>query len=269
MQTERTLLMGLAGLLLTFGSITVAAQEPPVQDPLAATYVASGNGTDWSVLDPWEAFNRRSYRFNSAIDRAFLRPVAKGYDKLTPGLVRTGVRHFFTNLQQPIVALNLLLQGRPGQAGTATGRFLLNATLGLGGILDPASHAGMPRREKDFGQTFARWGWKRSRYLVLPLFGSGTVRDTLGKGVNTRFSPLGELAKRNGPAITFLYGIDTRASVLKAEETFMHGAEDEYMLLREVYFQRRNCQIRDCSEDVPDYLLPDYEYEIPDIDWRR
>lgn len=266
MQTERTLL---ACLLLALGSMTAVAQQPPAEDPLASTYVASGKGTDWSVLDPWERFNRRSYRFNSAIDRAFLRPVAKAYDKVTPRLLRTGVRQFFTNLQQPVVALNLLLQGHPGQAGTATGRFLLNATFGLGGILDPASEAGIPRRDKDFGQTFAKWGWGRSRYLVLPLFGSGTVRDTLGKGVNTRFSPLGELAKRNGPAITFLYGIDTRASVLKAEETFMYGAEDEYMLLREVYYQRRTCQIRDCSEDVPDYLLPDYEYEIPNIDWRR
>jgi phospholipid-binding lipoprotein MlaA len=258
----------LAGLLLALGCQPSAAQQP-VEDPLASTYVASGSGTDWSVMDPWERFNRRSYKINSAIDRAFLRPVAKGYDKVTPRLIRTGVRHFFTNLQQPVVALNLLLQGHPGQAGTATGRFLLNATFGLGGVLDPASHAGIPRRDKDFGQTFAKWGWKRSRYLVLPLFGSGTVRDTVGKGVNTRFSPLSELAKRNGPAITFLYGIDTRASVLKAEETFMQGAEDEYMLLREVYFQRRACQLRDCRDDLPDYLSPDYEYEIPDIDWRR
>ncbi len=268
MLTKHVLPACLAGLLLVLGSPPASAQQP-AEDPLASTYVASGNGTDWSVLDPWERFNRRSYKFNSAVDRVFLRPVAKGYDKVTPRLVRTGVRHFFTNLQQPIVALNLLLQGHPGQAGTATGRFLLNATFGLGGILDPATEAGIPRRDKDFGQTFAKWGWKRSRYLVLPLFGSGTVRDTLGKGVNTRFSPLSELAQRNGPAITFLYGIDTRASVLKAEETFMQGAEDEYMLLREVYFQRRACQIRDCSEDLPDYLSPDYEYEIPNIDWRR
>lgn len=259
----------LFAVLLLLGASLAAAGEPPTaEEAFSPKLNGNGNGQDWAVLDPWERFNRPMHRFNRAIDDAFFRPVAKGYAKVTPKLVRTGIGQFFSNLQQPIVALNLLLQGRPGQAGTATGRFLLNATFGLGGFLDPATHAGIPKRDKDFGQTFAQWGWKQSRYLVLPAFGPATLRDGLGKGLNTRISPISELARRHGPGVTFVYGIDTRASVLHLEG-LMGEVEDDYIFFRDIYYQRRACQIRDCSEDLPDYLLPDYEFEIPDLDWRR
>lgn len=240
----------------------------PAPDAASRSEAAVADATPGEVADPWERFNRPMHRFNRGLDRVVFRPVAKGYTKVTPRVVRTGIGNFFGNLQQPIVALNLLLQGRPGQAGTATGRFLLNATLGLGGFLDPATHAGMPKRDKDFGQTFAAWGWKDSRYVVLPVFGPATVRDGIGKGLGQRISPISELASRHGPGVTFVYGIDTRAAVLPMEG-FLEDAEDEYVMLRDVYLQRRACQVKDCSEELPDYLLPDYEYEIPDLDWRR
>lgn len=218
--------------------------------------------------DPWEGFNRSMHAFNDVFDRFLLRPMAKGYTKITPGFLRKGVSNFFGNLQQPVSALNLLLQGHPVQAGSALGRFSLNVLVGLGGLLDPASEVGLPRRSSDFGQTFAKWGWSDSRYLVLPVFGPGTVRDSFGKGVNSTISPVSWLAKREGAEISLLYGLDARAAALPYE-SFLEGAHDPYLMIRDAYLQRRRCQITDCSTELPDYLMPDYEFEVPDFETLR
>lgn len=256
------------------------ADAPPATPDAAASAEASPDGaaavaqsadhdlSSFESLDPWQPFNRKMHAFNSTLDRILLRPVAKGYATVTPSVIRKGVSNFFGNLQQPITTLNLLLQGDVKDAGKSLGRFLLNLTLGLGGILDPATDAGIPYYDKDFGQTFAVWGWKESRYLVLPIFGPGTVRDGLGKGVNTTVSPISWWAEKNGAEYSVLYGIDARANALPAE-AFLRGASDEYLLIRDAYLQRRRCQVVDCSEDVPDYLNPDYEFEIPDFDTLR
>lgn len=244
----------------------VQAQESTAG--LATSAEAGQHLSSFEELDPWQGFNRKSHAFNSTLDRIILRPVAKGYAAVTPRVVRKGVSNFFGNLQQPITTLNLLLQGQPVDAGKSFGRFLMNLTLGLGGILDPATDAGIPYYDKDFGQTFATWGWHDSRYLVLPIFGPGTVRDGLGKGVNTTVSPISWFAEKNGAEYSVLYGVDARASALPAE-AFLKGAEDEYLLIRDAYLQRRRCQVTDCSEDVPDYLNPDYEFEVPDFDTLR
>lgn len=218
--------------------------------------------------DPWERYNRGMYRFNRGLDKVLFMPVAKGYNRFVPSVLRRGVSQFFDNLQEPVVMLNLLLQGKPKQAGASLGRFFLNTTVGLGGVLDPATHAEIPNHRADFGQTFAVWGWRESRYLILPLFGPATVRDTWGKGANTTVSPIDWLARREGSEISLLYGVDARAGALSAEK-LLEGAEDEYAMVRDVYLQYRRCQIVDCSEELPDYLLPDYEFEIPDPDALR
>lgn len=235
---------------------------PPAEEAVAAPHLTP------EQLDPWQPFNRRMHSVNSMLDRIVLRPVARGYTRVTPKPVRTGVSNFFDNLQQPVTALNLLLQGRPLGALQSSGRFLMNLTLGIGGVFDPATEARFPRHQKDFGQTLARWGWQESRYLVLPVFGPGTVRDALGKGVGTRVSPVGWLAEQEGAEFSVLYGIDARASALPFD-AFMQNAPDEYLLVRDAYLQRRRCQIVDCSEEVPEYLLPDYEFEVPDLDRMR
>ncbi|MCG6118114.1 MAG: VacJ family lipoprotein [Aquimonas sp.] len=240
----------------------LAQQETPLEEPL--TTPANDSMSD---LDPWQGFNRRMHTLNMGVDRIVFRPAAVGYQKVTPPVVRAGVSNFFRNLGQPVVALNLLLQGRPGQAGTALGRFGFNAALGFGGFLDPASSANIPFRDADIGQTLGRYGWKRSRYLVMPLFGPGTVRDVGGRLTTTRISPISRLASEVGPGVTFVYGLDARASVLQFE-SLLAEAEDDYLLIRDAYLQRRRCYIDDCSGDLPDYLLPDYEYELPDIDFR-
>lgn len=254
------LLLSLLGML---AFATVEAAEAPAGSPSDPDAAAATH-----PLDPWEPVNRRVYKVNRAVDRIVFLPVARGYQRVTPPLLRRGVSNFFDNLMQPVSALNLLLQGRPGQAGGAFGRFALNSTLGLGGVLDPASEAGIPRRQADFGQTFARWGWKQSRYIVLPMFGPATARDAWGKGVQSQLSPVSELARREGAEFSLLYGIDARARALPAE-SMLEGAADEYALVRDGYLQYRRCQIVDCSEELPEYLLPDYEFEIPDFEALR
>jgi len=255
----RPLLPALLLVLATSGCATLNANR----DTLAQTEHPTPE-----QLDPWEPFNRNMHAVNSVLDKAVLKPVAKAYVKVTPQPVRKGVTNFFTNLQQPVTLLNLLLQGEPKAAAQTLGRFSLNLTLGLGGILDPATHAQIPRHDQDFGQTFAKWGWQTSRYLVLPVFGPGTVRDTFGKGAATTVSPVSWLAEKEGAEFSILYGIDARSFGLAAD-AFLEGAEDEYLLMRDAYLQRRRCQIVDCSEEVPEYLLPDYDFEVPDFESMR
>lgn len=218
--------------------------------------------------DPWERFNRPMHRFNMTLDRVALRPVAQGYQRVTPAPIRNSVRKFFSNLQQPLAALNLLLQGEPGPAGSALGRFTVNTTIGLAGFFDPASRMDIPYRDADFGQTLGRWGWKNSRYLVMPIFGPGTVRDVGGRLGTTRVSPVSWAAREYGVGVSVMYGVDARAAALQFDD-LLAEAEDDYLLIRDAYMQRRRCQIEDCSGDLPDYLMPDYEYELPDFDFRE
>lgn len=220
------------------------------------------------LSDPWERFNRPMHRFNMTLDRIALRPVAKGYHRITPAPIRSSVSKFYANLQQPLAALNLLLQGEPGPAGSALGRFTINTTIGLAGFFDPASRMDIPYRDADFGQTLGRWGWKNSRYLVMPIFGPGTVRDVSGRLGTTRVSPVSWAAREYGVGVSVMYGLDARAAALQYDH-LLAEAEDDYLLIRDAYTQRRRCQIEDCSGDLPDYLLPAYEYELPDFDFRE
>jgi len=218
--------------------------------------------------DPWEGLNRKIFAFNSTLDRFILKPAAKTYATLAPKPVKTGVSNFFKNLQQPVSAVNLLLQGHPVQAATATGRFAFNVVFGLGGLFDPATPAEIPYRDRDFGQTFAQWGWQDSRYFVMPVFGPTTLRDGIGSLTSSNVSPMRWLDARERAYLGVLYGLNARASVLSMDPMIREAA-DPYLLVRDAFLQRRHCQIVDCSEEVPDYLLPDYDYEIPDFDSLR
>jgi phospholipid-binding lipoprotein MlaA len=140
--------------------------------------------------DPWEAYNRKIHAFNMGFDRALFRPVAKGYDYIMPDAPQRGVRNFFRNLAYPVTFLNLILQGKFEDSLTATGRFLMNSTVGLLGFFDVATKADIPKFDEDFGQTLAVWGWKDSRYLVMPVFGPYTARDFLGRGFYGYFHPV-------------------------------------------------------------------------------
>ena len=212
--------------------------------------------------DPWEPFNRRVHAFNNVVDRAVAKPLAQAYVAVVPRPVRLGVGNFFNNLGQPVSAVNALLQGKPAQAGQSVGRFLVNTTLGVAGIFDPATRFRIPNRSEDFGQTLGVWGWRNSRYVELPLFGPRTVRDTFGLVGDAPMSPIRQVDEDN--VRYFLQGlqlVDTRVQLLPLDG-LRAGATDEYALFRDGWTQRRNYQIfgdpkREDGEALPDYLLED------------
>lgn len=222
--------------------------------------------------DPWEKYNRKMHTLNNAVDEAIAKPLAEGYVKVVPRPVRLGVSNFFSNLGQPVSALNALLQGKPKQAGQAMGRFLMNSTLGIGGIFDPASDAKLPRKSEDFGQTLGVWGWKRSRYVELPLFGPRTVRDVVGLVGDAPLAPLQQVG--DDALRVFLQGtqlVDVRADLL-AVDSLREGAVDEYSLFRDSWLQRRNYQINEGGkrnkddENLPDYLLEEEDNPTVPVD---
>jgi phospholipid-binding lipoprotein MlaA len=195
-----------------------------------------------------------------AVDRAVAAPLARAYVAVVPRPVRLGVGNFFSNLGQPVSALNALLQGRPKQSGQSLGRFVVNATVGIGGLFDPATRMGIPNASEDFGQTLGVWGWEQSRYVELPLFGPRTVRDVFGLVGDGQVSPLRQV--HDDPVRIGLQGlqlVDLRTQLF-AVDRLREGAEDEYALVRDAWMQRRNYQIhgdrqREDQGDLPDYLL--------------
>lgn len=229
---------------------------------------SAGAGTP--SYDPWEGFNRRVHSFNNVVDRNVARPLAVAYSRTVPQPVRKGVTNFFSNLGQPVTALNALLQGKPSEAWGSLGRFLINTTVGLGGVLDPASHDKLPNNNEDFGQTLAVWGWRNSRYVELPLFGPRTVRDTFGLVGDLPLSPTQRI--ENDKARIFLQGlqlVDVRTQLM-AIDSLRDGAVDEYALFRDGWLQRRNYQITDGGQrgrDVDGDGLPDYlkDDDVPTV----
>jgi phospholipid-binding lipoprotein MlaA len=207
--------------------------------------------------DPWEPLNRRIHGFNNTVDKYVASPLAHAYVEVVPRPVRLGVRNFFSNLGQPVNALNSLLQGKPKEAGQAIARFLVNSTLGIGGIFDPATDANLPRSSEDFGQTLGKWGWRRSRYVELPLFGPRTVRDVFGLMGDAPLSPLRQVEEDT--VRVFAQGlqlVDVRTQLF-AVDSMREGAADDYALVRDAWLQRRNYQI--AGDEMPeDESLPDY-----------
>lgn len=195
------------------------------------------------VKDPWEGYNRRIHRFNNAADRYFARPLAIAYDKVTPDPVQASIGKFFGNLREPGTMVNQVLQGRPVRAAQTLGRFLVNTTVGIGGLFDPASRFGMPNYNEDLGQTFGMWGWRNSRYLVLPLLGPRTARDSVSMLGEQPLSPLGYVGSSmaaNG--LRILQMADGRSRLLPTDDV-RKQAVDEYALVRDAWLQRRNRQI--------------------------
>ena len=218
--------------------------------------------------DPWESFNRHVYAFNAVVDRSVLKPLAKTYAKVVPEPARNGVNNFFNNLGQPATIVNALLQGKGKLAARSLGRFALNTTVGIVGIFDPATRINILNRREDFGQTLGVWGWKQSRFLVLPLFGPSTARDAIGLAVNARLSPVRYVNEDN--TRVFLQGlglIDLRTRLFPLDNLLV-GATDEYALVRDSWLQRRDYQIsggRNSRIEEGETPMPDYlgEDDIP------
>jgi phospholipid-binding lipoprotein MlaA len=211
--------------------------------------------------DPLERVNRVSYTITDAVDRAALKPAARAYRFVTPNFVETGVSNFFDNITYPTVVLNDVLQGKFTSALHDTGRFVLNTTVGIGGLFDPATKAGLQKNDEDFGQTLGKWGVPSGPYLFIPLMGPSTIRDGFGRGVGYFTDPttyIDDNAVRYG--LTGLGLVDTRARLLDAEKA-LGDVYDRYAILRSVYLQRREYAVHDGN--VPE---EPFEEEFPEDD---
>lgn len=201
--------------------------------------------TTTPVRDPWEAYNRKIHGFNRGADKVLFRPVAVAYDKVTPKPVKTGIRNLFGNLGQPGTAVTQVMQGHPVKAAQSLGRFVVNSTIGVAGLFDPATRFGMPRYNEDVGQVFATWGWDNSRYLVMPILGPGTVRDTVGRFGDQQLTPINYIdSARIANSLIGLQLADGRARMLPMDAA-RRDAVDDYTFVRDAWAQRRQKQIAD------------------------
>ncbi len=212
----------------------------------AAALLLTGCATTRNPQDPLEGYNRAVFGFNDTVDRTVLKPTATAYKKVTPSFVQTGVSNFFGNLSDAWSAVNNLLQGK-GQAGMGdVTRVAVNSTFGIFGLLDIASEAGIPKHNEDFGQTLGVWGVPSGPFVMLPILGPSTVRDTaalpadIGGDIWKYKQP--ENWRNIGAAIRV---VDKRAQLLDASSLLEDAALDRYEFIRDGYMQRRQSQVYD------------------------
>jgi phospholipid-binding lipoprotein MlaA len=213
---------------------------------LSMALAGCASGPDANPHDPLEPFNRGVYQFNDAVDVAVIKPVATTYQEVLPAPVRRGVRNFFANLQDAWSGVNNALQFKGEPAANSFMRFGVNTFLGLGGILDVASEMRIERHTKDFGHTLGYWGVAPGPYLVLPLLGPSTLRDTVALPVDAQgdlVSGIEHIPTRNSVILVHL--VDTRASLLGASTMLEAVALDKYTFTRDAYLQRRRSSIYD------------------------
>lgn len=205
-----------------------------------------GCATNGDPRDPLEPLNRSIYKFNDAVDKAVIKPVATGYKDVIPDVIRNAVGNFFSNLDDVLVLLNDLLQFKLSQAASDFSRLVWNSTIGIAGLVDVATPMELPKHNEDFGQTMGYWGIGNGPYLVLPFFGPSTLRDTVGKAVDANFDPVMQhdpVPERNS-AIA-IDGVDTRSRLLNTEEILDEASLDRYVFLRDAYLQRRRGLVYD------------------------
>ncbi len=196
--------------------------------------------------DPFEPMNRAIYSFNDGVDKVALKPLAQAYQAVFPVVVRTGVSNVFSNLNDIVVALNNLLQGKIGPAFSDISRVMVNTTVGILGIFDVATDLGIEKNDEDFGQTLGYWGIGDGPYIVLPFLGPRNARDTVGLVGDMWADPLMQLDPvRDRNAAAGLRLVSRRAELLNASKVLEVAAIDEYEFLRDAYLQRRRNLIYD------------------------
>jgi len=201
---------------------------------------ATTNTGPANPADPLESMNRSIYSFNEGVDEAIFKPVATAYQNVTPRVARQGVTNFFDNLGDAWSFVNNVLQGQGQGAYNSMVRFSVNSVLGIGGLFDIASEAGIERQKQDFGQTLGRWGMPTGPYLVLPFWGPSTVRDSAGLVVDAFGYPantMDDVRWRN--SLFGLRMVNNRANLLKAGDVLDSVALDKYSLVRDVYLRSR------------------------------
>ena len=217
--------------------------------------------------DPLEGLNRGVYKFNDVTDKIILKPVATAYKTVTPSPIRTGVSNFFGNINTFISTINNLLQFKFSNAFSEAGRFVINTTFGIGGVIDVASMDKIQPHTEDFGQTLGHWGVGNGPYLVLPILGPSTLRDTSGLVVDTIvFDPITYLHDDDNVAastvLRVVQVVDKRAQLLDATDLLDSASLDPYAFMRDAYLQRRASQVQDGL--VPaDLIKDDFEDAAP------
>lgn len=196
--------------------------------------------------DPWESFNRTIFDFNTALDKAILRPVAEAYKETIPVFIQTGVSNFFSHLDDVLVIFNDLLQFKFEQAIQDLTRFVYNTFFGLFGLIDVATYMGVPKHHEDFGQTLATWGVGDGPYLVLPFLGPSTLRDSAGLVVDNELNLLNDIEDDEAFYAAFILKvIDVRARFLEATAIMEKSGIDPYVFVRDAYLQQRKNRIYD------------------------
>ena len=204
------------------------------------------------INDPIEDLNRDIFIFNEKLDEKILKPAALAYRKVTPQFARSGVTNFFNNLEEIDTTINQLLQGEIKYAFNDTGRFLINSTIGLFGLIDVASKMGLERHEEDFGQTLGVWGFGSGPYIMMPFLGPSNPRDLLSRPISSFLS--GTFAMEDDDVKFTLVGIDaleTRERLLDAE-TLIIG--DKYIFVKDAYIQSREYEINNGSTKDDEFL---------------
>ncbi len=211
------------------------------------------------VSDPFEPVNRSIYEFNDKIDRYALKPIATGYRKITPSIVRVGINNFFGNIGDVSTAANGILQGKFKQGLSDTGRVVVNTIIGFGGFIDVASQLDFEKHYEDFGQTLGVWGIAEGPYLVLPFFGPQTLRSTVGLVADSTIEPLNtiEMSNQTRGALVTINVLNARANLLAASSLRDSGALDPYRFVRDRYIGWRRKQVNSEPMKKPSVITSD------------
>ena len=211
-----------------------------------AVFLLGGCASNGNPRDPFEPLNRGIYKFNDGVDNLIIKPAAEMYRDLIPQFIRTGVSNFFSNINDVIVALNNLLQGKVPAAMNDVGRILINTTLGVLGFMDPATELGVEKNNEDFGQTLGFWGLGDGPYLVLPFLGPSSLRDTAGWAGDVYSWPVSYLdPNRHRNVLIAIRFVEARAGLLEASKILETAALDPYEFVRDAYLQRRRNLVYD------------------------
>ena len=221
-------------------------------------FAKEARGGPGARLDPWENWNRKVFAFNEGLDEKVLKPVATGYAKVVPQFVRRSVDNFFANAADAWSAVNNVLQGKPEPAFTDVVRFTTNTVFGFFGILDIATEFGLEHHYEDFGQTLGRWGFGAGAYIVWPLIGPSTVRESIALPLDRTASPALYISSGSYQfGVVGLQIINTRAKLLGASQVIDDIALDKYTFIRDAYLQRRRSLVFDGdAPEVPDASSP-------------
>lgn len=249
--SQRILVLTLCAMM-AFGLSACAKSQNP-----DSTYKSA------QISDPIEPVNRGIFAFNNVIDLFLFEPAAKVYDTLLPSFVKDSIQNFMRNLRAPLIVANNLLQGDLSGAGVATARFIINTTAGIGGLVDVASAQGLAYKTEDFGQTLAVWGFGDGFYIVLPILGPSSLRDTAGLAVDTYADPLRIYAFNHDDDWMYytrnaVEALDTRARMLKSIQDLRRNSLDYYAAIRSAYTQKRKSLIRNETPQTA-YAIPEFD----------